>query len=329
MSGTAEFDPSTLDNHAYKLLVKEVKDIAIFFLNPKGEIVSWNDGAARMKGYSEQEIIGQHYRILFTDEDKSNKKPEKELEEAKEKGYYTEEGFRRRKGGVQFRAHITLTRQVNENGKLLGFFKITRDITERYYREKEAELKAEEIERLSRLKDEFIGIASHELKNPLSIIKAYMQLLKQAFAADDNVKKQYKDYITKSHNQLKKLEKLINEMLNASRVGADKMQLNRAEFNLCELVAEAVENTKRIYLKHAIELSTAAVEIRVMADRDRIEQVIVNYLTNAIRYSPEGSKITVTVRTLPVGNAEVSVKDQGIGISKKDQEKVFNRFFRS
>lgn len=323
MSGAATFDPKSLDSHAYQLLVEEVKDIAIFFIDPEGKVVSWNDGAANMKGYSEKEILGQYYGVLFTDEERKKNEPEKELREAREKGRFTSEAFRRRKNGTHFRAHVTLTRQLDENGKLLGFFKITRDITERYFRERDAALKAEEIERLSKLKDDFIGIASHEMKNPLTTVKAYLQLLKEKFPLEKEVKK----FIVKSYNQVSKLEMLIGEMLNASRIGAGRLELNISRFDLQALAFETVENIKHINHKHKVEVITEG-KLMVDADRDRLEQVIVNYLTNAIRYSPEGSEITVSVKQLG-DHAKVCVEDQGKGISKADQQKVFSRFFRA
>jgi PAS domain S-box-containing protein len=323
MSGAAAFEPDSIDSHAYKVLVKEVKDIAIFFLNPKGEIVSWNDGAAHMKGYTEKEIIGKYYGILFTDEERQKDQPEEELRQAREKGRYTSEGFRRRKNGTHFRAHVTLTRQMDDKGKVLGFFKITRDVTERYFREKEAALKTEEIERPSRLKDEFIGIASHEMKNPLTTVKAYMQLLKDKFALAKDIQK----YVSRSYDQVSRLEKLIGDMLNTSSIDSGNLKLNISRFDLQSMVKETIENLKHIHCKHKIGLAS---DDRVMidGDRDRLEQVIVNYVTNAMRYSPEGSEITVTVKRVN-DEAEVCVKDHGRGISKTDQAKVFGRFFRS
>jgi PAS domain S-box-containing protein len=323
MPGAAKFSESTLNDHAYQLLVKEVRDIAIFFMNPEGEIISWNEGAAHMKGYSEKEITGQHYRILFTDEDRKNKKPEEELRQARVKGRFTEEGFRKKKDGSRFRAHVTLTRQLDENNKLLGFFKITRDITERYYREKEAAIRTEEVARLSKLKDEFIGIASHEMKTPLTTVKAYLQLLKDKFTFEKEVKK----YITKSYSQVNKLEKLIGELLNASRIGAGNLQLNVSSFDLRALTLDTVENLKQTCSTHRLEVETGK-DVMVQADHDRVEQVIVNYLTNAVRYSPEGTEIRVSIKQAG-DQAEVCVKDEGKGISDEDQEKVFSRFFRS
>jgi signal transduction histidine kinase len=158
-------------------------------------------------------------------------------------------------------------------------------------------------------------------------VKAYTQLLKQSFAAEQEIKKQYKEYINKSYNQVSRLEKLVSELLHASRIGSGKLQLNISVFELDQLVSEAVSNIRQTSNSHKIILETDGA-IKVHADCDRIEQVIVNYLTNAIRYSPKGSEIRVTVKSIG-DRAEVRVKDQGIGISKEDQEKVFSRFFRS
>src|SRR5689334_14550119 len=121
----------SMDYHAYRILVQEVRDYAIFMLDPKGKILSWNAGAQRLKGYTYEEIIGKHFSVFFEKNDVANKKPQHELERAEMDGRLEDEGWRLRKDGTRFWANVVLTALHDEKGKLIGFAKITRDMTER------------------------------------------------------------------------------------------------------------------------------------------------------------------------------------------------------
>src|SRR5499426_2143663 len=128
---------------AYRLLVQEVRDYAIFMLDPKGKILSWNAGAQRLKGYAPDEIIGKHFSIFYQKEDVERKKPQRELETAAMEGRVEDEGWRVRKDGTRFWANVVITALHDENGVLCGFSKITRDLTEQR-RQEEALRRSEE-----------------------------------------------------------------------------------------------------------------------------------------------------------------------------------------
>ena len=182
----------------------------------------------------------------------------------------------------------------------------------------------ERIEALSRQKDEFIGIASHELKTPVTSIKAYAQLLERRFKQSGDARSA--ELLHKMDVQLNKLTDLIGDLLDVTRIESGKLQLHKTSFDLNELIAEIVEETQRTTTTHHIHLERSS-PITLFADRDRIGQVLTNLLTNAIKYSPQAE--TVIVRTVCDGQEVItSVQDFGIGIAREKQEHIFERFFR-
>jgi signal transduction histidine kinase len=180
------------------------------------------------------------------------------------------------------------------------------------------------LRELSKQKDDFIAMASHELKTPVTSIKLYIQLLHRKFQKLRDEKSA--ESIAKMDGQINKLITLINDLLDVSKVEEGKLQFNITSFNLNELVAEIVEEMQRT-TKHKILVSQVDVQ-NVSGDRDRIGQVLTNFISNAIKYSPNADKIEVTIAKGPEGTV-VSVRDFGIGLSKKEAEKVFERFYRA
>lgn len=182
----------------------------------------------------------------------------------------------------------------------------------------------EHIEALSRQKDEFIGVASHELKTPVTSLKGYTQLLTRRFrkAGDE----QAAALLEKMDAQLNKLTDLIEDLLDATRIESGQLLLHKTSFDFNELIREIAEETQRTTTTHRIllDLSTS---VPLFADRDRIGQVLTNLLTNAIKYSPKAE--TILVKTVCAGQEVVtSVQDFGIGIAREKQEHIFERFFR-
>jgi PAS domain S-box-containing protein len=198
----------------------------------------------------------------------------------------------------------------DKNGKVLRWFGTNTDITERL--------------QLEQRRDEFIGIASHELKTPLTSIKGYTQLLERLIKETGNEKAIA--YLAKTTIYIDRLNSLIADLLDVSRVQAGKLQFNISEFDFDELVKEGVESIQPTASHHKIEIVGKA-STRVVADRNRLEQVLTNLLTNAIKYSPQADKVVVSVKKNG-NNVEVAVQDFGIGIAKEKQAKIFERFYR-
>jgi len=175
------------------------------------------------------------------------------------------------------------------------------------------------------IKNEFIGMASHELKTPITSMKAYVQLLLNIYKNEDD-DEFLKKSLTTVNKQINKLTRLITDLLDVSKIESGRLSLNSEVFVMNELLRECIDEVQYTAQRHDIVLEEQAM-LSVYADRDRIAQVITNLLTNAIKYSPETDRIDVLIRSID-GHVRVTVHDYGIGIGKDEQDKIFNRFYR-
>ena len=180
----------------------------------------------------------------------------------------------------------------------------------------------EEIKILNSKKDEFIGLASHELKTPLTSITAYLQVLGRS-QTDSNNKK----FVSKSINQVNKLSALVSDLLDVSKIEAGKLQLSEEIFDIRNLVNDVVELIEHVHTNHKITLKTTVEHLSIQGDPQRIEQVIINLLTNAIKYSPAENKVEVSLSYL-ADEVKIGVKDFGIGLHKDKLLDIFSRFYR-
>lgn len=200
--------------------------------------------------------------------------------------------------------------QYDAQGNYTGFLGYTIDISTQ--------------KELQRQKDEFIGIASHELKTPVTSIKAYTQLLKEIFTQrGDSIETQM---LTKMDGQITKLSNLIADLLDVTKIHAGKLQFNDAYFNFDKMAEEVVDELQRTTQRHQIVKQFSGVGM-VYGDEHRLAQVVTNFLTNAIKYSPHANKIVV-ITTIEDGHAKLCVQDFGIGIPADNQDKVFEQFYR-
>jgi two-component system sensor histidine kinase VicK len=174
-------------------------------------------------------------------------------------------------------------------------------------------------------KNDFIAMASHELKTPLTSLKAYIQLLAKKLNKNDD--SFVNNALTKADNQVNKMANLIYGFLDLSRLESGKLQIQMQQFDITKLIEENIADTLMVNSSHKIIFDSAGAEILVFADKERVGQVITNFLSNAIKYSPRDSRINVT-SVVCENNVQVSVIDSGIGIKPRDQEKLFQRFYR-
>ncbi len=181
-----------------------------------------------------------------------------------------------------------------------------------------------ERQQLEQQKDEFVSIASHELKTPITSVKAYTQILGQRFRKAKDMKSV--ELIEKMDSQLDKLTDLIGDLLDVTKIEAGRIQFHESHFDFNDLVEETVEELQRTTEKHQIKQELQPSRM-VYGDRDRLGQVLINFLTNAIKYSPHANKIIVST-LVDKDNVTLRVQDFGVGLSLEDQAKVFDRFYR-
>lgn len=232
-----------------------------------------------------------------------------------QKGFYAEYRLRRHDGEYRWVADNAVPR-FSPDGDFIGFISACIDIHETKMHEQR--------------KDDFIKMASHELKTPITSINGYVQLLLNIYNEEKTDNAQAKNIIKTSlqtiQKQVSKLTRLIAELLDLSKIESGRLDLRKTEFTLEELIEEAVQEARLVTSQHAI-IFRSDFDGRIIADRDRIGQVLSNLLLNAIKYSPDASMVEVHLK-INHQFASVDIKDHGIGIDKKDHKKIFERFYR-
>jgi PAS domain S-box-containing protein len=312
----------------FRVLVRSVKDYGIFMLDPEGRVASWNEGARRIKGYEAEEILGRHFSTFYPPDVAASGHPARELEMARREGSYEEEGWRIRKDGSRFWANIVITPLFGERGDLLGYAKVTRDLTERrlaQQREVDDARRLAESEASNRAKTGFLAAMSHELRTPLNAIAGYAQLMQEGVGGD--VSEQHRDYLTRIRNSQQHLLAIVNDLLNYSRMEAGGVTYER-ELVFAHEVIEGVLAmvTPQIERKQLrLRRGPCPPNIAAIADRLKVEQVVLNLLSNAVKFTPEGGTITV----LCGRNEEsvtIAVSDTGPGIPEDKLEAIFDPF---
>jgi PAS domain S-box-containing protein len=243
----------------FRLLVSNVRDYAIFMLDPTGHIMSWNEGAQRIKGYSAAEIVGRHFSAFYPAEDVQAGKTKWELEIAAREGKYEEEGWRIRKDGTSFWANVLITAVRTPEGRLIGFAKVTRDLTERRASQERAIADARRIaqaETESRTKSEFLAAMSHELRTPINATLGYVDLLDLGVAGE--LEPQQRDYLGRIRSSQQHLLRIITDLLNYSRIEAGQVEYDLEPARVHQLVetvlpmVEPQALTKGVRLTHGL-----------------------------------------------------------------------------
>ncbi len=289
--------------------IVESSDDAIVSKTLDGIITSWNAAAQRLFGYSAEEAVGKHITLIIPVELYGE---EEEIIRKLRLGIHIHhyETVRLRKDGSRIEVSLSISPIKDDTGKIIGVSKIARDISER--------------KELERRKDEFMSMASHELKTPVTVLKGFTQLLRQRFQKRND--KESVRFIERMDTQINKLIALIGDMLDLSRMQNGQLAYRMESFDIIELVQEIVENVQWTTQTHHI-LVEKTVEAHIYGDRDRIGQVLINLLMNAIKYSRKADRIIVSME-IHDGNIQISVQDFGIGISQSSQERIFERFYK-
>jgi PAS domain S-box-containing protein len=308
----------------FRLLVESVKDYAIYMLDTEGRVATWNSGAARIKGYSADEILGAHFSIFYPKEDVEAGKCEAELAAAVNNGHFEDEDWRIRKNGTRFWANVVITPLRDPAGRLTGFAKVTRDLTERRAAEAER-LRLVRAHEALRLRDEFLSIASHELKTPLAALNLQLESLRGYAEAIGGKALSRTESALRS---VRRLLDLVNSLLDVSRISTGQLTLHPEPFDLAEVVRDVVEgfSDSAAAAKCSVSIEGES-DVHGIWDRLRVEQALMNLLSNAVKYGAGGA-VTVVLSTQG-DEAVLEVRDQGPGISKEDAERIFDPFERA
>jgi PAS domain S-box-containing protein len=303
-----------------RLFVETVEEYAIFMLDPTGHVATWNPGAQRIKGFTAKDIIGSHFSRFYPQSDIDAGKCEMELEGAARVGRFEDEGWRLRKDGTRFWANVVISAVRDERGALIGFSKITRDLTERKRAEEDsvARLAAEQA---NRAKDEFLAMLGHELRNPLAPILTALELVKMR--GHDPAEKEHQVI----ERQVNHMKHLVDDLLDVSRIASGKVELVRTRLDLRAVLSRAIEMASPLLeqRQHELSLEVPAHELYVEGDEARLNQVFSNLMTNAAKYTPPGGKLRIAAR-IEGDQVLIDVVDTGIGIEPGLLPRVFDLF---
>jgi PAS domain S-box-containing protein len=314
-------DALRLSEERFRLLVDNCKDYAIFMLDVRGHVTTWNLGAERIKGYAAHEILGRHFSQFYPDSDVRAGKCERELEQALQEGRVEDEGWRVRSDGSRFWASVVISAVHSREGRLVGFAKVTRDLTERK-RSEEERLRLVEMQQSNRLKDEFLATISHELRTPLHAILGWANLLRERVQGPEAVKAAdtiLRNAEAQSH--------IIDDVLDVSRIITGKFKLELKTADLSALVRESLDVVRPSAAARQVTLSFEHDDgsLSLIADPTRLSQVIWNLLSNAVKFTDPGG--SVMVRLSQRGSLiELVVRDTGRGIDAEFLPYVFDRF---
>ena len=385
----------------FRLLVDSVRDYAIFMLDPGGRVATWNVGAEHIKGYRAEEILGQHFSIFYPEEKIAERFPQYELDVAAREGRFEDEGWRIRKDGSRFWANVVITALRNAKRELIGFAKVTRDLTERRAGEEqarrlaaeeaaraeaerqreelrllneqlqtqaieleqqteEAQSLAEELEQTneelytalaeanalrraaeqaraeavaaSRAKTEFLAMMSHELRTPLNAIAGYAQLVEMELCGP--VTAEQRDALERIQRSRLHLTDRIDDVLNYARLERGMLTYDLRPTLIADVVAEAMplvepqRAAKRLAVDVRLPEFAGRDPLYVLADRDKLRQILLNLLSNAMKFTSDGGRISVELSAAPneQGMAVVRVSDTGIGIPADKLEAIFEPF---
>jgi PAS domain S-box-containing protein len=304
-----------LSEERFRLMVEGVRDYAIFMLDPEGHVATWNLGAQLNKGYTAEEVLGQHFSLFYTKEDVDSGWPQQELQQALRDGRLEDEGWRLRKDGSRFWANVVITPMYDAEGRHRGFAKVTRDLTSQRI--------------ISRLEDEgrqltrFLAVLGHELRNPLSAIANATSVMQLEESSSPRIAR-VREVLAR---QVGNLKRLVDDLLDVGRIVSGKIRLESGHVLLQDVVDDAVEAVQPEIdaRRHELRSDIDATPMWVRGDQVRLVQVLSNLLQNAAKFTPDGGRVCVALRR-DGNHAELMVSDTGPGIPREQLRHVFKLF---
>ncbi len=325
-----------VDLALYRLMVESAQDYGIFRLDPDGRVASWNVGAERIKGYAAEEILGRHFSLFYPTEDLEHDKPGQELVAAASMGRFEDEGWRLRKDGSRFWANVVITALRDDHDRLLGFSKITRDLTERKRAEDEVRQlnetleervreRTRQLEEVNASLEAFASSASHDLRAPLRGIQGLARVLLEDHAGQLDAAA--RDYVARIDRAGAGMDRLVQDLLAYGRLG--RVEFRPRPVDLGSAVGEALGE-----VAEALRVARARVDVApglppVLAHPTVLVQVLANLLSNAAKFGKPGGQPRIEVQAeRRESRVRLWVIDDGIGIAPEDRERIFEPFER-
>lgn len=307
----------------YELLLKQDPEHAIILLDTEGRIIAWEGAAERVFGYSTEEMLRQHFAVLFTAEDVQKQMPQYEIDVATNNRQAEDDRWMVRKDGLRFWATGVLIPLKDADGTLLGFGKILRNRSDLKSKTEWLESQLETQRQSNQRKNVFISTLAHELRSPVAAMSSALELL-------DRVGSQGEESAfarSSIRRQIEFVGRLIEDLLDVTRVVTGKVQLQKELLTIQEVIRAAVQVCRPPidHHTHDFEVIMEDAPITIEGDRARLQQVFVNLINNAIKYTRYGGRIWVKV-SVEAQDAVVKVEDTGIGISPELMPQIFDLF---
>jgi PAS domain S-box-containing protein len=324
-----------LSEERYTKMTEEVEDYAIILLDRDGTILNWNKGAQKIKGYDETEIVGSNFSVFYLEEDRNSNLPGRLIKTAMEEGRAAHEGFRRRKDGSKFWGSVVITALHDDSNKVIGFTKVTRDLTEKKAAEDLIRQHAAQLEVKNKQLEQFAYIASHDLQEPLRKIQTFVQILEKKID-DQDIRGRY---FAKINSSAKRMADLIQSVLNYSRLVQpaetftpvdlkQTMDIVMVDYELLIAEKKAVVSYDQLPVVQGIQL--------------QLSQLFANLVGNSLKFSNEEPRIQISSKLLSGGDVhqlfsaadktkqyiELTFSDNGIGFEQQYAEKIFTIFQR-
>lgn len=312
-----------LGEERMRVVAESTHDFAIILLDEQGLVTDWNTGATLIFGYAKADVLGQHYQLIFTEEDRQHGVPERELQAARADDRSQDERWHVRKDGSRFYSSGEISRL--KGSSLRGFVKIARDLTGHKRLHDEQTKQLAESQSNSHMKDEFFAIMSHELKHPLNLIQLNAEILRRLpsiahIAAANKAVSTIRDAVTSQ-------ARIIDDLLDVARIRTGKLKLKTEPLDFTAILQgiHAVVLSEQPACSVALELPADGLALFIEGDSTRLEQVIWNLLNNAMKFSPAGSVIRLVLSHAD-DQLSLRVIDQGIGLSAGSLEHIFDLF---
>jgi PAS domain S-box-containing protein len=308
----------------HQLMVDSRGDYAIFMLDPNGIVASWNKGAEQIKGYSRDEIVGKHFSVFYPAEDRARGKPERELVIAARDGRMEEEGKRVRSDGSEYWANVVISAVRDRADALVGFVKVTRDLTERRKEQARALADAQALQAVNAELESFTYSVSHDLRAPIRQIEGFAKILEEHLG--DSLDPQVEHYLHRIQDGSQQMGRLVDDLLHLAQLGRQHAKPRITPLD--GLVDEVLTSLRAEIIERGITCRVGALPA-IECDPGLMKIVFTNLLSNAVKYTRRAEHPLIEVGQIVTdGVPVIYVRDNGIGFDMKYADKLFGVFQR-